>query len=453
MERHSLWPDCGVLLLAVSGGQDSSALLLILERLARSRPVSIAVAYFDHGLRGKAASDREAEFVAGLCARGGVCFVSGAGDRRGRAKREHRSPEDAARRERYEFLRRVAHELGADRVATGHTASDQAETILLNITRGTGLDGLGGMQPRSEWPASSENESRLGLVRPLLSLSRRDTLAYCAASGIDPIADESNQSPAFRRNRVRQELLPLLESFNPRIESALVRLAESASQDRVVLDDVAAKAVEKIQGTALISRAWFETAAPSIRWRAARLAFRAVAGDLTDLNSRHIQAIDRLILRGQTGDRLDLARGVEASLDRSALLLQLEKSPAGVLPDYEVSLAVPGEVELGGLLMAASANQPPEGGHSIEVDCEAAGSELIVRRRQRGDRFQPTGMTQTKKLQDFFIDSHVPRAQRDTIPLFVTERGILWVGGVRIAEWAKPRPGQPTTRLSFGPAR
>ncbi len=311
MERHSLWPNCGVLLLAVSGGQDSSALLLILERLARSRPVSIAVAYFDHGLRGKAASDREAEFVAGLCARGGVCFVSGAGDMRGRAKRERRSPEDAARRERYEFLRRVAHELGADRVATGHTASDQAETILLNITRGTGLDGLGGMQPRSEWPASSENESRLGLVRPLLSLSRRDTLAYCAASGIDPIADESNQSPAFRRNRVRQELLPLLESFNPRIESALVRLAESASQDRVVLDDVAAKAVEKIQGTALISRAWFETAAPSIRRRAARLAFRAVAGDLTDLNSRHIQAIDRLILRGQTGDRLDLARGLK----------------------------------------------------------------------------------------------------------------------------------------------
>lgn len=452
MERHSLWPDRGVLLLGVSGGQDSTALLLILEQLAHGRPASLAVAYFDHGLRGKAASSQEAEFVAGLCAERDVSFVAGLGDVRGRAEREHLSREDAARRERYEFLGRVAAELGVDQVATGHTASDQAETVLLNITRGAGMDGLGGMQPKSQWPVSGENQATLGLVRPLLSLSRRDTLAYCAASGIAPLTDESNQSPAFLRNRVRHELLPLLESFNPRIESALVRLAESASEDRVVLDKIAAKAVETVQGKASISRAWFEKAAPSVRRRAVRLAFRAAVGDLTDLNSRHIQAIERLVLRGQTGDRLDLSRGVLASLDRSALLLQLDNKAPFVLPDDEVSLDVPGEVRFGGLTVAASASQPPEGGHSIEVDCVAAGSAMTVRRRRDGDRFQPTGMTQTKKLHDFFIDSQVPRAQRDTIPLFVTERGILWVGGLRIAEWAKQRPDQPTIRLSFGPA-
>ena len=449
MERHSLWPESGVVLLAVSGGQDSSALLLILERLVLRRPESIAVAYFDHGLRGKAAASREAEFVARLCADRGVRLVCGAGDVQARAKKEHLSSEDAARRERYEFLGRVANDLGAAHVATGHTASDQAETVLLNITRGAGLDGLTGMRPKAEWPVNVAAPPDLNLVRPLLAISRDETLAYCAASGVDPLADESNLSPAFRRNRVRHELLPLLESFNPRIERALVRLAESAGEDRELLETMAAAAVERADGEASIAQAWFRAAVPSVRRRAVRFAFRAVTGDLIDFNSRHVQAIERLVMKSQTGDSLDLPRGVTASLSGSALILRHEAEPAPGLPDVEIALPVPGEAAFGGLVLAASSNAAPEAAHSIEVDCETVSTGLVVRRRRDGDRFQPNGMTQTKKLHDFLIDSHIPRGLRDAIPLFVSERGIVWVGGLRVAEWAKPRPGRPTIHLSY----
>ena len=451
-DRHSLWPESGVLLLAVSGGQDSSALFSIFERLIRPRAGSLAVAYFDHGLRGKKISGREQEFVAGLCAEKDVPFVSGYGDVLGRAKKEHLSLEDAARRERYEFLGRVARELGAAHVATGHTSSDLAETVLLNITRGAGLDGLVGMRPKADWPLARERNADLVLVRPLLSLSRKETLAYCAASNLEPVADESNVSPEFRRNRVRNEVLPLLESFNPSIERALLGLAESVGEDQKFLNEIAAEGVEGGPGKASISRRWFEAAAPSIRSRAARAAVRAAVGDLTDFTSRHIQSIERLVLKGQTGDMLDLPAHVTATLSRSTLILQRVERPSPILPDSEVSLAVPGNVEFGWLRIVASASRAAASVNSVEVDSEAVCSGLVVRRRREGDRFQPTGMVHTKKLHDFFIDSHVARAERDMIPLFVSRRGIAWVGGLRIAEWAKPREGNPTTILSFGPA-
>jgi tRNA(Ile)-lysidine synthase len=181
-----------------------------------------------------------------------------------------------------------------------------------------------------------------------------------------------------------------------------------------------------------------------------RLAFAEVAGDAQELTQRHLQALERLVLSGKTGDRLDLPRGVDAVLQRDALELRCS-APTGALPVEPVMLAVPGESRFGSIVASASP-APPSSGQWTEVDAAAAGDSLCLRRRRPGDRFQPLGMAVDKKLQDFFTDAHVSRDVRDTVPLFASSRGIAWAGGLRIAEWAKPRAGRPTVFLSYRPA-
>jgi tRNA(Ile)-lysidine synthase len=342
----------------------------------------------------------------------------------------------------------VAVREGYGAVATGHTASDQAETVLLHLVRGAGLDGLAGMAPRSSWPTGG---SEVSLVRPLLRLSREQTLAYCAAACVTPIEDESNVSPEHRRNRVRHELLPLLRELNPGIEGALVRLSDAAAEDSAYLRSLAAEALLTPSDTAqALSLSLLREWPASPRRHALRLAFASTAGDAQELTQTHLHALERLVLTGKTGDALDLPRGVHAVLRRDVLELRTSVLPA-MLPEAGVTLSLPGEARFGPLLVAASTEAPATGVWA-EVDASAAGREVCVRRRRPGDRFQPLGMVQEKKLQDFLTDAHVPRDARDSIPLFVSPRGIVWLGGLRIAEWAKPRPGAPTVYLSYRPA-
>jgi tRNA(Ile)-lysidine synthase len=443
----AMLPADGRIVVAVSGGADSTALLLILARVAKVMRLSLHVAHFDHGLRGGEASQRDEAFVQDLAELLCLPLSVGRGDVRAVAKRERLSLEDAARRERYAFLERVAQETGASAVATGHTASDQAETVLLHLVRGAGLAGLAGMAPKAAWPFPGHES--LSLLRPLLRLSRNETLAYCDAACIRPLEDESNASPAFRRNRVRHEVLPLLRELNPRIDDALVRVADAAAQDEAYIDSVAAEALAQPEGGRVdLKRSLLADWPAALRRHALRLALERLAGDVQEFSERHFAALERLALDGKTGDRLDLPRGVSATLTRSALRLRLGEEAPRSLPDAPVSLAAPGEARFGPLIVAASAKRPHEGVWA-EVDAEAVTGGFRVRRRHAGDRFQPLGMQAAKRLQDFLVDAHVPRTQRDTLPLFESSDGIVWVGGLRIADWAKPRPGHATLFLSY----
>ncbi|MGE0059709.1 MAG: tRNA lysidine(34) synthetase TilS [Dehalococcoidia bacterium] len=413
MLRRELWPDEARLVVAVSGGPDSTALLLLLSRLAKNRTMHMHVATFDHTLRPPKVIEQEIAFVHSICDRLGLAFTHGKGDVAVRAREDGTSIEDAARRERYEFLARVAHEDGATHVATGHTASDQAETVLLHIIRGSGLDGLGAMAPSTPWPLPGAYG--LTLIRPILPLTREETREYCTASDVEPAEDETNDSPDYLRNRVRHELLPLLQTFNPRIEDALLRLAAAAR----------------------------ESASP----QPVRDALSAVAGDTQGFSARHIEAIEGLLRQGRTGDRLSLPRSLVARRTREGVLLEAATEPVSLPPD-ELLLAAGSEARWGTLDLLVSDTTPPDDATAVEVDADAV-ARLRVRRWQAGDRLQPSGMDGTKKLQDLFVDLHVPREERERIPIFESERGIVWVGGLRLAEWAKPRPGRPTCWLSY----
>ena len=444
---HALLPPDGRLLLAVSGGPDSTTLLLILARLAKNLRLGLGVAHFDHGLRGRKTALREEAFVRDLACSVDVPFFAASGDVRSLARSQRLSLEDAARRARYEFLASVAERESYGAVATGHTASDQAETVLLHLVRGAGLDGLAGMSPRSAWPFPGHE---LTLLRPLLRISRDQTLAYCAAAGVTPVQDAGNVSPEHRRNRVRHELLPLLRELNPAIDDALVRLADAAAEDTAYLRSVASQALlPPSEGAQRLARRVLAEWPASPRRHALRLAFASLAGDAQELTQRHLLALERLVLEGKTGDSLDLPRGVSAVLRRDTL--ELSSGATAALPDESALINVPGEARFGPLTVAATEEQP-SAGQWVEVDAASADSSLCVRRRKAGDRFQPLGMSVPKKLQDFFTDAHVPRDTRDSVPLFVSPRGIVWVGGLRIADWAKPRPGRPTVYLSYRPA-
>jgi len=431
------------LLVALSGGPDSTCLLLVLAALRRSLGIELTAAYFDHRLRGPTASAREERFARELAGRLAVPVVVGAGDVRAHAKAGGLSIEQAARELRYRFLAQAAHAADCGAVATGHTKDDQAETVLLHVVRGSGLAGLAGMAPSAGWPvAVEEGTPAPRLVRPLLALSRADSEACCREAGIEPLQDPSNQSRAHLRNRVRHELLPLLRQYNPRVDDALVRLAGSAAQDDAFIEAQARAALTSIaratpEGQTL-SRSGLHALPPALQSRAIRLALAELG---VTPSERQLLAVLRAG-GGAAGAQLDLPRGLRVEVQHDELLLSTGREAHWALPDGQVELPVPGWTAFGPWRLRAGlidveGEAPPAEPLVAWLDAEAAGGRLVVRRRRPGDRFQPLGMRSPKKLQDFFVDAHLPRSARNAVPLVCVGERILWVVGCRIAEWAR----------------
>jgi tRNA(Ile)-lysidine synthase len=428
-------------LVAASGGPDSTCLLLTIASLRRSLRITIEAAHFDHGLRARRAAKDEERTVRRLADALGVPLHTGAGDVGAHARAKHLSIEEAARELRYRFLADVAREARYHVVAVGHTLDDQAETVLLHILRGSGLSGLAGMQPWSPWPFAVENTPRL--IRPLLVLSREDTERCCREAGLTPVKDASNRSLQFTRNRLRRELLPRMRAYNPRVGDALVRLAEAAAADLRALETLAAKAIASRPrgGEVRLRRRTFAGLPEALQRHAVRLAFERLLGDKRGLGERHVRAL--IHASSRTGSRLDLPRDVRAEVTRDAVVLLRRGATPRPLPTRAVSLPVPGSARLGPWILTAEplTRKPRDlaagAPDTAVLDADVLGASLTVRRRRPGDRFQPLGLAQAKKLQDFLVDAHVPRSERDALPLVLAARGIVWVVGQRPAEWAR----------------
>jgi tRNA(Ile)-lysidine synthase len=439
---HELIPPRARVLVAISGGPDSTCLLLILAALRRSLRFEIVAAHFDHRLRGARPAERERNAVRNLCGRLDVPFRSGAGDVRAHAKAHRRSIEEAARELRYRYLAAAARAAQCETVAAGHTRDDQAETVLLHLIRGSGLRGLAAMAPSAAWPVRTRTATPR-LIRPLLSLSRKETERCCRAVGVTPLRDPTNRSRSYVRNRIRGELLPALRRYNPRIEEALARLAAAAAGDVELLERLAAAtpAGTAKDGTVRIGRKQLAALPEALRAHAVRLAFAQLAGDARGLSERHLRAVLRAAA-GPSGARLDLPRGLRVTIERNSIVLAPKTAAtARALPAREVALPVPGAARLGPWTVRAELIARPRSlrsanGNAALLDPAACGP-LWLRRRRPGDRFHALGLARPKRLQDFLVDAHIPRAERDALPLVCSERGIAWVVGQRPAEWAK----------------
>jgi len=444
VRQHNLIAPGARVLAAVSGGSDSVALVRILRSLADAGELDlVGIAHFNHQLRESA--DDDERFVGDLARDLGVPFIADRENVSVRAKRERRSLEDAARTARHEFFERARAASGADIVALGHTRDDQAETVLLRLTRGAGLRGLGGMHPRNGF-----------IVRPLLSCRRHELRGWLADQSQAFVEDESNRDVSIPRNRVRAELLPLLEArFNPGIvdvladqaeisrvtwewvsasEAALearsVRRSTAADGAPVCAIDVAELAAAPLAlRRALLWRLMSEVAAPRL------VAFDHVADAIRLMEERGDTQIDL------PGQRLQRIGSVVVLTGRVAGEAG-RRAPDAPTNSFRFPLSIPGEVVLpaGGWAVSAEAGsgalaRNPAAKDVVQVRFDRCHGSLAVRNRRPGDRFRPVGLDGQKKLQDYFVDRKVDRKERDNVPLVVDGADrIVWVAGFGIDE-------------------
>lgn len=432
IRKHDLFPRGARVLVALSGGPDSVALLQILQALEGQGELAIAgAAHFNHQLRG-AAAEADERFCVELCATLRMPLDAGRGDVAGFARASGRSIEDAARVARYEFLGAAARRLQADVVAVGHSLDDQAETFLLRLIRGAGARGLAGIRPRAG-----------NVVRPLLDISRDDLRAYAALHHLDFRDDESNADVAFSRNRVRLDLLPRLQHYSPRIIPILAREAALAREDEDFLERVAIAAADSIvlqrKGVSELDATGLRTLHPALASRVARRVLEAAAPGRF-VGFQHIEGLLALA-SGPDGASLALP-GVTATRRGDRIVMGEADRPA-FANFFRIPLSIPGEVAHGGWAVSAEEVAQPSALQAPacrgEVAMVAAGPlryPLAVRSRRRGDRFRPLGMGgHARKLQDFLVDRKVARAERDRLPLVVDgDDRIVWVAGQGVAE-------------------
>ena len=320
--------------VAVSGGADSVALLLALDELltAERLRLSITVAHLDHGLR--PSSQEDALWVAALAHRLGYDFELERPNVKERAEKSSDNLEQAARRARYEFLARVGAGLPpAQAILTAHTMDDQAETVLLRLLRGSGAQGLGGIEPVRLLDAQSD--AGLLLARPLLGWARRaETEEYCRRRGVEFCHDEMNEDESFARVRVRKRLIPLMQSFNGRVVEGIARTARLLREDERCLDNLAkllleeARADSSADPSALSTQA-LANAPASLRRRALRRWLREARGDLRRLEMVHLLAVERLLCGGRGGRVVELPGGGRVSIQKGRLLFHAKRVENG----------------------------------------------------------------------------------------------------------------------------
>jgi tRNA(Ile)-lysidine synthase len=429
------------LVVAVSGGADSVCLLHILAQHRDALGVGLHAAHLNHQLRG-AESDADAAYVSALAKKLGMPATIECRDVT--SGRKSGSLEETAREVRYDFLADVAAKVGATKVVTGHTRDDHVETILLHLLRGAGTAGLRGLQSRSLLPYGAKND-KLEVVRPLLELTRQEIVSYCQRHRLAPRSDSSNESFSFLRNRIRLELLPVLRSYNPAIDKVLIRLADIATDDISFMEEQTAliwPGLMQKDGEALYLEVNRLLALPhAVQRQVLRRAVRELRGDLKDIEADHIEAMMESLSK-PAGKRFCLPDGLTLSREYGRLVLTPTRASVCPLPPLKgtASINIPGETDLSGWRVRADIVQHSVGsddGLIASFDLDKVGQKLAVRRRRPGDRFQPLGMSQTKKLQDFMVDARIPRAWRDRVPLVSSARQILWVVGWRIDDRVK----------------
>lgn len=410
--------------VAVSGGADSAAALALLCEAEVIEPGRSVAAHFDHRLRGADSAARDLAAVTALCSRYGIELITGAWG-------EPRAGEAAAREGRYAFLREAARAAGIGVVATGHTADDQAETVLLHAARGAGLHGLRGMAAELEagrWKLEAgswtlEDGGRSPLVRPLLCVTREETRGFCARRGIVYVDDETNADRAFARNRMRLDVLPALAQDRADVRGALLRLAAEARTTVAAMEAAVAHVIVARDGdVAVLSRAALRALPEEMAPYAYRLALEGAAGHARDIERKHYAMLARAA-EARTGGLFQLPHGVTVVVQHDTVVVSAGAAQSPSI-DAEFEAAVPFEGVVGGWSLRVA----PDGGEgSVAIP---AGS--VVRRRRPGDRMRLRGGT--KKLQDVFVDLKVPRRERDSVPLIASGARVLWTPFVASTE-------------------
>ncbi len=424
-------------LAAVSGGADSVCMLHILNRLKSDLGFQLACAHVNHGLRGEAA-DKDEKFVKDLCKRLGIKCYTKTVDVAVLAEKEKLTVEEAGRIVRYDFFAELKEKHGFSKVATAHNKNDNAETVLMRIIRGTGIDGLSGILYKRED----------GVIRPILDVSRAEIEEYCKIYNLEYCTDATNFDNDYTRNKIRNELIPFIErEFNSRVSDSLVRLANSAEEDSGFMQGYAERLYARL-GSPLPGKSpnaihieSFKMVQRSIGARILRLAAEKSAKGVK-LERKHIDDIYNLLDK-TTGTSIDLPRGIKVMVNYGWLTFEGTVDRHQVMLDTDgffTQIGIGESVYLDGIdknitLREETAKTYKLKLNEIGVDLEKLGNQpLFLRSRREGDRMVLFSDGRTKKVKSIFIDEKIPKKDREKIPLLSTGDEVIAIVGSRVSE-------------------
>jgi len=436
IKEHGLFAPGDKVVVAFSGGADSMALVDILAKLP-DFPLQIVVAHLNHCLRGDE-SESDELFVRNLAEKYALPVEIAKVDIQAAAVYHGLSLEEAGRNARRSFFLEIAEKESAAAVALGHHKDDQAETVLMRLIRGAAGSGLTGMQPR---------RSGSIFMRPLLCLNRTEIEGYLRKGSLQWREDSSNLDIKFLRNRVRHELLPLLKSYNQEMTENLNRTAQALGADEELVDAVVERALPRIVATfpeeIRINLKMLQYELPAFRKRLYRKVHFMLRGDLKRISSRHLADIDRLATGSKGSGKITLPSGVLVIRKYESMILT--NSPEEqARENWEISVDTCGFYQLAENLKllvervdCLPADWLETGKETIFIDLIQVPFPWVIRCFREGDRFSPFGMKGSKKVKDFFIDKKILPGFRKSIPLFLSEGEIFWVGGMQVAENAR----------------
>lgn len=441
IDRYSMIAQGDRIIVSVSGGPDSAALLHLLHRLSGEVGLTLHVFHMDHGLRGPD-STADAAYVRSFAERLGLpCTVVAL--QPGALKHQAGSLQANARTARYEALAALAHSIGDTKIALGHNRDDQAETVLMRFLRGAGARGLAGIPP-------VRTEGSLTYIRPLLEVPRNDIETYCRQHELFARLDQSNFEPTYLRNRLRLELLPhLAATYNPGIRENLAQLASVMRDEDEFLDTLAEESLQRClaAGEGVVLTGGVLLSEPlALARRVVRLAARRVAGAGYDLGLDSVTRVLEAAGRPAGSLEVPLPDGLVVLVEYGLVRFRKAGTEQPV-PDLTWPLTVPGLtlVPEMGLEVTVQRHGTPHGPLEAAFDPTTLPGPLTIRCRRPGDRIYPTGMEGSKKVQDLLIDAKVPKRLRDQVPLLVAGNEVLWVIGHRLDRRFLSAPGAQST--------
>lgn len=436
IKEYELIEENDHIVVGVSGGPDSMALLYCLLEARKAIPFNIHVAHVNHGVRGEEAR-RDQLFVERIAGELGLPFYTKNVNMVEYGKEKGISSEEAGRELRYGFFREVLRSLGKGKIAVAHNMNDQAETLLMRIMRGTGPDGLKGMEYKSN-----------DVIRPILGIDRKEIEDYIAKKGIETVLDHTNLKPIYSRNKIRLELIPYIEeNFNPNIVNTLWRMSRIFSMDLNFLEEYTEVKFNNMlknydKNSIILDGGKFLEEDRSIQHRIIRKAILEVNKSLQGITEAQIYSAVDILRTSQTGKEFHFTNNIVLKVNYDEIVI--EKSRDEEKTTYSYDINVPTSISLNNgyyfefKLVTKDDNFVMEKSRHIRYfDFDKVKGNLKIRNRREGDRFVPFGMKGSKKLKDYFIDEKVPRDLRDRIPLIVDDENILWVVGYRTSELYK----------------
>ncbi|MBC8587941.1 tRNA lysidine(34) synthetase TilS [Paratissierella segnis] len=431
IHRYNLITKGDNVVIGLSGGPDSMALLYCLYEIQKELDFNIVAAHVNHGVRGEDALIDQL-FTEDVCNRLKIPYHTINVDMNKYGKEKGITAEEAGRELRYGFFRNLLKDLGGGKIAVAHNKNDQAETLLMRIMRGTGIDGLKGMEFKSG-----------DIIRPILNISRDEIEKFIKTNDIETVLDKTNLFPIYSRNKVRLELIPYIEkNFNSNIIEALWRLSQTSSLDVEFLDDYCEKKfklmVKEIQDDCIIIDGdLFGSEQKGIKQRLLRMFVLKLTGSLQGFTEQHIVLMLDLFTELVTGKQINLPLGLTARVSYDELIIERERSFKYEGFEYKLGMGENYFKDLNlkfKLSLIDNYDGFKMGKDRKYFDFNKIRGNLYIRNRKFGDVFVPLGMVGSKKIKDYFIDKKIPRDKRDRIPLLVDGEDIIWIIGYGISD-------------------